>query len=543
MAQEPPIACRSDRITDRLSLLVLGVVAVTALLTFRHYGLGWDDYTHAEYGDLLLHLYESGFADRRALSFVNLYAYGGGFDLVAALAAKILPFGLFETRRLLGAIVGLIGLALTWRIARRLGGPVAGLVALALLATCPLYYGHMFINAKDVPFAVTMALFALTMIRAFDEYPAPTAATVMLVGIGFGLAFGTRVLGALAAVPTATALALIVAEEARTDARFAFSRAGRFLLRLLPALLLAYAVMALAWPWSVVSPLNPLRALFYFSHFFEKPWKELFGGQLIDVPDMPRSYLPTLFALKMPDLFFLLGVAGLIGTFVASFNRTVALTRRAAFLFVAMSGFFPVAFAVATRPAFYNGVRHFVFLLPFFAVLGGLAAGWMIARLQQLSRVLAAAVAALIAVCLIQPVIAMARLHPYEYTYFNALSGGAAAVEHRYMLDYWGLAMKEAAHGLYANLAEHGELPQTSGRPLPIAICGPQRGVQVELGKNFVTQAEPQGADYVIALGAFYCAALDAPIIVEVAREGVVFARVYDIRGRNITSLLTLPPP
>ena len=83
---------------------------VIAAATFRDYGLGWDDYTHSQYGDLLVALYSSGFADKRALSFVNLYMYGGGFDLFAALAAKILPFGLFETRRLVGAAVGIVGL-------------------------------------------------------------------------------------------------------------------------------------------------------------------------------------------------------------------------------------------------------------------------------------------------------------------------------------------------------------------------------------------------------------------------------------------------
>jgi hypothetical protein len=44
-------------------------------------------------------------------------------------------------------------------------------------------------------------------------------------------------------------------------------------------------------------------------------------------------------------------------------------------------------------------------------------------------------------------------------------------------------------------------------------------------------------------LGEFYCRELNAPILVEVEREGVVFARVYDIRGRNVTTLLTMPPP
>ena len=81
---------------DRLAVVVLAIVAAIAAITFRDYGLGWDDYTHSQYGDLLLALYGSGFADQRALSFVNLYKYGGGFDMAAALVAKVLPFDLFR---------------------------------------------------------------------------------------------------------------------------------------------------------------------------------------------------------------------------------------------------------------------------------------------------------------------------------------------------------------------------------------------------------------------------------------------------------------
>jgi hypothetical protein len=44
-------------------------------------------------------------------------------------------------------------------------------------------------------------------------------------------------------------------------------------------------------------------------------------------------------------------------------------------------------------------------------------------------------------------------------------------------------------------------------------------------------------------LGEFYCAKLDAPVMVEVARDGVVYARVYDIRGLSFTTLLTVPAP
>ncbi|HEX5845571.1 MAG TPA: hypothetical protein VFY53_04645, partial [Rhodoplanes sp.] len=67
MLTQPTIARAAERLADALSLAVFAAVAIVAILTFRHYGLGWDDYTHAEYGGLLLRLYESGFSDQRAL--------------------------------------------------------------------------------------------------------------------------------------------------------------------------------------------------------------------------------------------------------------------------------------------------------------------------------------------------------------------------------------------------------------------------------------------------------------------------------------------
>src|SRR5262245_17476198 len=96
----PASAGPGAHLYDRLALALIAIAAAVALATFRDYGIGWDDYTHSEYGDLLVSFYASGFADKRALSFVNLYMYGGGFDLAAALVAKVLPFTLFETRRL-----------------------------------------------------------------------------------------------------------------------------------------------------------------------------------------------------------------------------------------------------------------------------------------------------------------------------------------------------------------------------------------------------------------------------------------------------------
>src|SRR5712691_1758888 len=498
---EHAISAVIDHRVDRAAVAVLVIVAAIAALTFRDYGLGWDDYTHAQYGDLLLAFYGSGFADRRALSFVNLYMYGGGFDMLATLAAKFLPFDLFETRRLIGAAVGLAGLVATWRIARRIAGPPGGLIALALLATCPLYYGHMFMNPKDAPFAAAMALLLLGLTRGFEEYPRLAPATVALFGIGLGLTIGSRIIGGMAALYAAAAAALVVIEEARTlGVRIAGARIGRFVLTLTPGLILAYAVMGLVWPWAVVDPLNPFRSLAYFSVFFEKPWSEMFGGILVPVPEMPRS---------------------------------------AALLLLAVAAVLPIAIAVATRPAMYNGIRHFVFVAPPLAALGGFAGGKLFDMLGRHGRAAFVAGTVALAAGFAPPVIEFVRLHPYQYTHFNRIAGGIRTADERYMLDYWGLSFKQAGESLRATLAARHEAP---GRPWKIAVCGPHPPAAVALGPGFDLTWDPAGADFALMLGEFYCAELDAPVLVEIKREGIVYARAYDIRGRTIPRLFTIPP-
>jgi len=540
----PSKAVSPARLSDALAVAVLVVAAALALATFRDFGLGWDDYTHSQYGSLLVSLYRSGFADRRALSFVNLYMYGGGFDILATLAAKILPFGLFETRRLVGAAIGLFGLYLTWRLGRRIGGPFAGLVSVALLAACPLYFGHMFINAKDGPFAAVMMVALLGIARAFEEYPRATPPTITLCGMGIGLAIGARVLGGFAVLDAVLPLPLILGIRARAQGlRPTLAECGSFLAPFIPAAILAYIVMGLVWPWSVVSPLNPFHAVEYFSNFFEKPWRELFDGRLIPVTEMPRSYVPTLFALQLPELMLTLGLCGTAGAIVAvarSGDRgTADAGRRAALLSLLLAASLPILIMIATRPFIYNGVRHLLFVLPPFAVLGGLAAAWIARRLRDYGKAALAAGALALVAGLASPVVDMVRLHPYEYTDYNRIAGGVAGAQKNFMLDYWGLSLTQASRQLLATIAARHETPPRG--QWTVAVCGPHPPVAVVLGPQFSTTWDPKGADFAMQLGVFYCAKLDAPELFEIVRDGVVYASVYDIRGRSISSLLTVP--
>ena len=167
--------------------------------------------------------------------------------------------------------------------------------------------------------------------------------------------------------------------------------------------------------------------------------------------------------LTLPDLMLALGLIGTAGAFIAAARGSVPLNRRATLTFVALAAIFPVALAMAARPALYNGLRHFIFVVPPFAALGELAIAWLAGRARRHGKAALGALAAMFIAGVALPVIGMARLHPYEYSYFNALSGGVRVAQHGYMLDYWGLAFKQAADELRARLADSAGIPPQGG--------------------------------------------------------------------------------
>ncbi len=254
--------------------------------------------------------------------------------------------------------------------------------------------------------------------------------------------------------------------------------------------------MALIWPWGVVNPLNPITAIEIFSHFFEKPWRELFDGMLLEPPDMPRSYVPTLLGLKLPELLLLTSAAS--ACWACSSPRSARVQRRATravHFAVALAAILPIAATVLTRPAMYNGIRHFVFVLPPLAVAGGLAGAWIVnwiaERAAPVSRAALAALALIFAAGVALPAIGMVRLHPYEYVSFNHIAGGVRGAQSRFMLDYWGLAFKQAGAGASRqarrprrDAARRRQMEDRGVRPASAGADRARRPVRADLGSE-----------------------------------------------------------
>src|SRR5246127_804061 len=151
-------------------------------------------------------------------------------------------------------------------------------------------------------------------------------------------------------------------------------------------------------------------------------------------------------------------MAGVVGTLVVLPRGDVSARRKTILLMLTSAATLPLVIAMVKRPALYNGIRHFIFVIPPMTVLAGVAFAWGMNWLKDNRRSWQPAAVAVFLVGLLLPLGEMIRLHPYQYTHFNHIAGTVRGADDHYMLDYWGLAFKQASDGLREQLDERQEV-------------------------------------------------------------------------------------
>lgn len=530
-AQRVFLPFRADRYDGAAIVLLLGLV-VLALLTYDSYAISNDEAVQQRYGELIIAYYASGFADRSLFNFENLYLYGGLFDVAATLIAKIVPFDLYSIRHLLCAAVGIGGIAATWAMARLIAGPRAGLIAAALLAVCGVWYGAMFNHTKDITFGAAMMGASYALIRATRDLPHPRMRHVLLFGLMLGAALGVRAIGLFLLAYLALAIVLRMHDGGPAPYRERLAFAGRSLFAFVPALLLGYLIMIAAWPWAALDPLNPVRAIFTFARF-HYPIRDLFAGAVYAMDEMPRWYLPTYLAIKLP-LTLLAGVA--IALVVIALPRALRPEMpsrvRTEILLVAVMAAFPVAAQVISRGPEFSGMRHFTFVVPLLAVLAAFGLDAVIAAFGRWRAVAATAAATAIAALLAWNAVILVRLHPHQYLFYNALVGGLRGASGNYSTDYWVNVMPEAVIRLEAYVTRiEAQSPPSRGH-YNVAICAQRLQFERVTNDRLHWTDTWEEAHFFIAPTHMACDdMLEGTVVATIERDGVVIGVVKDRRN------------
>jgi hypothetical protein len=423
------------------------------------------------------------------------------------------------------------GLGSAIATARMIGGSRAGLIAGVALAVCGSWYGTMFHHSKDIPLAAAMAGALYFLLRAARDLPNPQMRHVIGFGALTGAALGIKVLGLLLLGYVGIAILISIPEPMIRTPWQARTFIWRSLVRLVPALALAYGIMIVTWPWSALSPLNPIRGLFSFAEFHYNI-RTVLDGTVYRMATIPRIYVPVYILIKLPLL--MLAGAALAMIFAALpklANGVIAYRARREIGVVAVAALFPVLCEVILHGPAFCGLRHFLFVLPPLAILAGVGLDSLLKRVSGI-RLLAPVALAVVLVGFSWNAITLYRLHPYEYLVFNPLVGGLEGASRRYATDYWFTIMPEAVDGLEAYLARTE--PAESRDPshsYSVAICG-ERASFLKKAKPHLHWAEVwETADFFIAPTHMNCDRdSQGKIVATVRRLGVPLGYVKDQR-------------
>jgi len=530
-------ASPGDARLDRLAPWLLGVAALCVLLLFNGFGVSWDEEVQATYGTFLLNYYSAWFPDAAVVDQIrlhDLYYYGGLYEWVVAAAQGISPFSIWDTRHLVNAAVALLGVVGTWKLARLLLGPRAALFAAIALLLTPTYLGHAFNNPKDIPFAVGYVWSLYYLLRLVQAGPGRSPGLSVRLGLVVGLTMAVRVAGGVLLGYLGLAALLLALQSGLAGRRAA--PALRQLLQttawsLIPAALLAYAVMIFFWPWAQAAPLTrPFAALQEFSTFSMYSETVLFGGRQIPADQLPLDYLLRSFAIKLPELFLLgLGVAAAVG--LARLIRRRVDERWLGWLLVGVAALLPPALASARGTVLYDGIRHFIFVLPPLAVAVGLGADWSLRVLGRVPRALRLVAWGILGMPLLVHILLLLLLHPYQYVFYNQLAGGLAGADGRYETDYWAHSYGEAVELLAARLG-HGRPGEPPAASVRVHACGPRASAEAFFPDGFSWVESPEQADFYISHTRRGChRRVEGAPIISVQRLGVTLSVVKDQRA------------
>lgn len=548
-----------NKFAEKPVIALIAINIVIGLLVFRPYGYSWDEPLFYDYGDALGYAYSprewfSGSFDLErsfGSSGDDHKTRGPAYLLLAHAPVKLLEgVGLDKASawHLINFLFFQIGVYFLYRLAARWIKPSAALAASALFAWQPLLWGHAFINPKDPPFLVFFLASVCLGFEMVDHLldktvkDQPTFSAIFIPAILLGITTSIRVLGPLAGL--LVFLYFFATLLQNRNLRVSASPWFAFLAYTLVAIL----AMFLTWPFLWESPLANFIGVFRLMSDNPTNLSVLFGGEVYRAGELPRRYLPFMLGATLTEPVWPLFSLGVIAGYYRVFgqNRNRRNSRREAdsasswrslrsSLALAETGnqivsltlvllwlVILLAYVLLRRPAMYDGVRHFLFILPPVFLYSGFT-------FEFLDKYIPAWLYASLIFCFLLPgVLGIVRLHPYEYTYYNSFVGGTGGVFRQYETDYWLTCYKEAVAALEQTVDSPVDL--YVHREAYIADYYADEKIAVHELRGALNDVQP--GDYVLVstrTNEDRRVFKDAPPVLQIGRESALFCQIKQI--------------
>lgn len=531
------------RLFEKPIILLIAVNILAGVFTFRDYGTAWDEPLFYSYGDALGYAYSPK------------EWFSGNFDLYNSYGASADdhknrgPAYLFLARNFVYGLEALgsdrasawhlvnflffqLGIYLLYRFAKRWMGKPAAFFTAVFFSLQPLLWEHAFINPKDPPFLTFFlgsVCFGFEMVDSITSGAKNRTRKMLLAAFFLGIATSIRVLGPFAGI--LVFLYFLSKREARKDK----SAWRSFILYGVASV----AVMFATWPYLWENPVGNFIEVLHFMSDNPTQLGLLFEGEIYRANNLPLRYFPFMFATTLTEPVVPLFALGMLAGFWKMLKgykqdregKTVTLALILVWFFTL------VAYIFLRRPSMYDGIRHFLFILPPVFVFIGLAFEFIVEIIVKLLKWLKLPAwmtsptwlyAGLGLVLLVPGLYGIIKLHPYQYTYYNFYIGGTNRAFRNYETDYWLTCYKDAVEALN----EITDAPVRLFIKREAYLARPFANENIQIFQLQGALDEIRTGDYVLSNSRTNDDVTTyprAPIVVEISRVGAKFCTIRQI--------------
>jgi hypothetical protein len=421
-------------------------------------GISCDEILHYDHSVAVYNYFTSGGTDKAALNtpVTNLKYYGQAYDNIVTIITRLLRIeDVYFFRNLMSSVMGWCTVMITALFAVWLKNYGTGILVFILFAITPAFMGHSYNNLKDIPFAFAYIAGIFFILRFLSEEKLRVR-TLIFLTLSFAFCIGIRAGGLLLICYLFLFLSLDFLVKFY-EGMFNTKDFGRKLYAAIIVSILAYFLSAILWPYALQNPLVNIFKSYRVMAHYPLTFRQLFEGKVEWTDFMPWYFLYKSMLITIPVVV----LAGLILFLI--FIKKAGRTRYSAYLMLAFTVVFPLIFAVAGRSNIYSSWRQFLFVFPGIVLISASGFSFMFEKLNKKARMF---VIILTAISIIHPLKFMITNHPYEYIYYNELTGGLNGAYTHYETDYYYTSQKQASEWLIkyldkSNINQHIEVSAT----------------------------------------------------------------------------------
>ena len=472
------------------------LIIITILIIFSYFcsisiGISWDELFEINRGQerlkyiLSLGSYEVAYVQ-------NEKYYPGFYSTIAAFISNIMPKKyIYETYHLINNTFSILTIFGLYRLSKFLFNKNVAFISLVILFLNPTFFGHMSMNPKDTIIALSFVWTTLTLFRylSYQKDNNKRIKYVIYAGFLIGLGLGVRMQFFALLIP----LFIFVFIYKILNRNFSI---GVFLFDILIIITISYFVMLLFWPHVhsniFVEPLKNFIEQFRV-HF--GPENILLNGKVLSTSNVPVYYIFMNLLFKSPEFILFTYIIFLYSIFNFKFRFNEYPNYKINICLIISILILPTIFILFSSYKLYDGLRLFLFIIPFYCVVPSLVIFFLIKNIKFLINKILLFFTTLLFIFYIYNFV---KMTPYHYTYYNVFAGKKENLIYNFEIDYWGISLKELISYIVKNQYE------TVNGFTNIAICGLNHDiVKIEFNKypNFkykIKDLNFENYDYVI---------------------------------------------